>query len=61
MGERKVHTGCRWGNLRDGDHLEDLGVDGGMEWIYLAQDRDRQGLIVNSVMNLGLHKMWIIS
>ena len=50
------HTVTRfcWGNLREGDHLEVPGVDvriilrwnirkgdGGMEWIDLAQDRDR--------------------
>jgi hypothetical protein len=23
-----VHTGLWWGNLREGDHLEDPGVDG---------------------------------
>ena len=23
-----MHTGFWWGNLRDRDHLEDLGVDG---------------------------------
>jgi hypothetical protein len=27
-GERRVHTGFGWGNLREGDFLEDLGVDG---------------------------------
>jgi hypothetical protein len=25
---REVHTGTWWGNLRGGDHLGDLGVDG---------------------------------
>jgi hypothetical protein len=24
----EVHTGFWWGDLREGDHLEDLGVDG---------------------------------
>jgi hypothetical protein len=29
MGERgEVHTGFWWGNLREGNHLEDPGVDG---------------------------------
>jgi hypothetical protein len=47
------------------DHLEDLGIDrriisrwifrkwsGGMDWIDLAQDRDRWQVLVNIVMNL---------
>jgi len=48
------------------DHLEDLGADGrintkmdlqevgcgGMDWIYLARDRDRGRELVNAVMNL---------
>ena len=55
-----------WGNLRERDHLGDLGVDGriilgqifrkldvgGMDWIELAQDRDRWRALVNVVMNL---------
>jgi hypothetical protein len=27
-GTGQVHTGFKWENLRDGDHLEDPGVDG---------------------------------
>jgi len=28
MGRGEVHARFRWGNLRERDHLEDLGVDG---------------------------------
>ena len=28
MGERKGECRVLWGNLREGDHLEDIGVDG---------------------------------
>jgi len=54
MGRGEVHTGFWWGKLRERDHLEDPGVDGriilrwifrkwngGVDWIYLAQDRGR--------------------
>ena len=64
-GREGVHTGFRWENLKEGDHLEDPGVDeriilkcilrkwdGGIDWINLAQDRSRWLALVNTVMNL---------
>jgi hypothetical protein len=55
------------GDLRERDRLEDRGIDGrvilrwvlknwngggGMDWIELAQDRDRWRALVNAAMNL---------
>jgi hypothetical protein len=65
-GEGKVYTGFWWGNLRERDHLEDprlrwednIKMDlqevelWGVDWISLAQDRDRWRALVNVVMNL---------
>ena len=65
-GEERRIQGFWWGNLRERDHLGDPGRDGriifrwifrkwdvgGMDWIELAQDRDRWRALVNAVMNL---------
>jgi len=32
MGREEVYTGFRWGNLREGDYLEDPGIE---RWIIL--------------------------
>jgi hypothetical protein len=63
-----MHTEFKWGNLREGDHLEDPGIDGslilnctsqkqdggggGTDWIGLAQDKDRWRTLANAVVNL---------
>ena len=59
-----MYTGFWWGNLREGDHWGDPGVDGriilgwifgkwdvGVEWMELAQDRDRWRALLSAVMN----------
>jgi len=66
MGEGEADTGFWWGNLRERDHLgrprlrwkdnikmdlQEVGCDG-MDWIELAQDRDRWWALENEVMNL---------
>jgi hypothetical protein len=42
MGKREVHTGFWWGDLREGDHLGDLGIDGRIisKWIFKTWDRE---------------------
>jgi hypothetical protein len=65
MGEKGGVYRVWWENLRERDHLEDPDVDGriilscifrkwgcrGMDWIELAQDRDRRRALVNEEIN----------
>jgi len=64
-GRGEMHTGFWWGRLKEGDHLEDLGIEGRiilklilkntmwiMHWIDLTQDRVKWQAVVNVVMNL---------
>jgi hypothetical protein len=63
--QERCINGVFFGDLREGDHLEDPGVDvriilrrifkkwdGARTGIHLAQDRDRWQILVNVVMNL---------
>jgi hypothetical protein len=66
MGTGEACTGFWWGNLRDRVHWGDPCVDGrlmlkwifekwdcgDMDWIHLAEDRDRSRAVVNEVMKL---------
>jgi hypothetical protein len=65
MGDRRGTYRVYWGDLREGYHSENLGVhgriiikwilktwDGVMNWIYLAQDRDRWRACMNPLMKL---------
>jgi len=63
---REVHIGFWYGNLRESDHLEDLGIDKriilrwifrkwdvrGMDWMELAKDRDGWRAFMNAVIIL---------
>jgi hypothetical protein len=65
MGERRGAYRALVGKLEGRNNLEDPGIDGrkilkwiceklggGMDWINLAQDRDRWRTLINAVMNL---------
>jgi len=55
-----VYTGFWWGNLTEGDHLGDKGLDGMiiLKWMFRKwgvghrKYRDRWRALVNAVMNL---------
>ena len=66
MKRGEVCTGFWWGNLRERDHWRDPNVDGriilimdlkevgceGMDWVELAQDRERWRARVYALINL---------
>jgi len=64
MGLTKILTGFWWGELRERDHLQDLGIEerncftrsvrgggGRNDWIDLDQVRDRWRTLVTAAMN----------
>jgi hypothetical protein len=65
LGRGEAYTGFWWGNLREKDHLEEkrrrednIKIDlqevgcGDMDWIELAQDRDRWWTLATAAMIL---------
>jgi hypothetical protein len=67
IGERRRAYRVWFGNLKEGHHLKDKGVEGktysnsssrnrmgGLDWITLAQNGDRWRALVNAVM-----KLWV--
>jgi len=64
--EGEVHIGFCFGNRRERNDLEDLVMDGrilnsnsrksvwNMDWIDLAQDRDRWNAVVKAAMDLSV-------
>jgi hypothetical protein len=59
MGRRGMHIGYWCESQKERDHWEDQDVSGwamlgwgDMDWIDLAQDRDRWRALVNTVMNV---------
>jgi hypothetical protein len=65
MGEERKLYKVWWESTKEGDYSEDHGVDGrmgselifgrldgGVDWIRLAQHMDRWQAVVNAVMNL---------
>jgi hypothetical protein len=51
-----VHKVFWWGDLRESEEdnikVDIQALEWGMDWIELAQDRDRWRAVVNAVMNL---------
>ena len=59
-----MYTGFWWGKAREGDHSEDPDInariilkwifeewDGGLDWIDLAQDREKWRAVVQTIMS----------
>jgi len=52
-GRGEVYTEFWWGNLREGDHLEDSGVDGGIILRWICRKWDVGAWIGSSWLRIG--------
>jgi len=71
LAQKEEHTELRWRNLKERDRPEHLDVNGSImsnwilkergwkvvDWIELAQNRDRCRAVVNTVFIWGFYKM----
>jgi hypothetical protein len=67
MRDMIMHTKIWWENLKERDHLEDIGIGGiiilnreigweSVDWFHLTQDRGQWWILVNMVMHLQVPK-----
>jgi hypothetical protein len=59
-GKRPLGRPICWGEDNIKMNLKEIGW-GGIDWIHLAEDRDRWRALVNAVMSLRFHKILGIS
>ena len=62
MGRGEVYTGFWWGNLRERDHLEDLGVDKKiiLRWIFRKGDGVAQAALIWLSIRAGGGLLWML-
>ena len=53
-GRREVYTGVWWGNLREGDHLEEPGVDGRIILRWMLRKWDVGAWTVSIWLRIGI-------
>jgi len=62
MGDREVHTGFWWGNLREGNHLKDKGIDGRiiLKWICKTWDEKAWTGLIWLGLGTGSRRLWML-
>jgi hypothetical protein len=71
-----MHKGFGWGNLKERDNIEDLGVNesvirikmdlkelgwNGVGWVDVTQEKKKQFAVVKTLIKLRVHKIWRIT